>query len=78
VVGVGVGTGSLAASSIANFVKEIRQPQLAEKPSIQQLTADAWSNFWFAFLFSIGIGAGASLVTWVVLRLRSLYRKTTD
>lgn len=74
VVGVGVGTGSVAASSIANFVKEIRQPQLAERPSIQQLTADAWSSFWFAFLFSIGIGVGASLVTWLVLRLRSLYR----
>ncbi|MBD1922078.1 hypothetical protein H6F77_13400 [Microcoleus sp. FACHB-831] len=69
-----MGTASVGASSIANFVKEIRQAPLAEKPSSQKITADAWSSFWFAFLFSIGIGVGASLVTWVVLRLRSLYR----
>lgn len=68
--GVGVGTASAAASSIANFVKEIREPQIIQKPA-EPLTPppppSPWSNFWFAFFFSILIGAAFGIGTWLLL-----------
>jgi hypothetical protein len=76
VIGIGMGTASIAASAIANFVEKIRQPQTIETippsksptPSTPQtLPLSPWSNFWFAFLISIAIGAAFSLLTLISL-----------
>ncbi|WP_333143551.1 hypothetical protein [Microcoleus sp. B13-B6] len=76
VIGIGMGTASIAASAIANFVEKIRQPQTIETippsksptPSTPQtLPLSPWSNFWFAFLISIAIGSAFSLLTLISL-----------
>jgi hypothetical protein len=65
--GIGVGTASAAASSIANFVPSIRQSSTDKTTSPESLAHSAISNFWFAFGVSIIIGVGFTFVALLII-----------
>lgn len=60
--GIGLGTASAAASSIANFIEEIRSQPDGPQPG-------GWEKFSFAFLFSIGIGVLFFVVSWWTIKI---------
>ncbi|MGL4501954.1 MAG: hypothetical protein ACRCU2_23005 [Planktothrix sp.] len=60
--GIGLGTASAAASSIANFIGEIRSQPDGTQPG-------GWEKFSFAFFFSIGIGVLFFVASWKIIKI---------
>lgn len=65
--GIGVGTASAAASSIANFVPLIRQSSTDKTTSPESLAHSAILNFGFAFGVSIIIGVGFTFIALLII-----------